>query len=422
MKIVLLNNHSVLNAGDHAILLETLAVLDAAFPHAEIMLVFNDVPPAAAAHPERTVIGSPLSMVVTLNVQREYVFAPPASRRAIATQLLQAAVAARAGRTLVASTQQTRFVAALAEADLVLACGGGYMYAPAAEGLLGWFDFTMLGCLLTMLLGKPLILLPQSFGPLHSLRQRLVVAAVARYSRLAFAREAISHDFLRSIGAGARALPAPDLAFAMKAAPSLGSSFARAANDRAASFHVGITALNWAGQNFTFDAQGAYEAALLQLIDTIVAEGGTPVLFAQCCGPSAAEDDRVVARRLHAAARHPEQVRLVDRPLPPHELQAAYSTMDYFVGTRMHSVILALNGGVPALAVGYLHKTRGMLAQLGLEQRGLDIANLTGTELEAAFAGLRAAPQQPAVAPYLARARRFKQALAPLLQIAAGAA
>lgn len=36
MKIVLINNHSVLNAGDYAILLQTLQLLHNAFPQAEI--------------------------------------------------------------------------------------------------------------------------------------------------------------------------------------------------------------------------------------------------------------------------------------------------------------------------------------------------------------------------------------------------
>ncbi|HWQ14012.1 MAG TPA: polysaccharide pyruvyl transferase family protein, partial [Roseiflexaceae bacterium] len=184
-------------------------------------------------------------------------------------------------------------------------------------------------------------------------------------------------------------------------------------------FTVGVTALNWAGQNHTFTAQERYEQALAEAIDAIAARGGAVVLFAQCCGPSAVEDDRPVARRIYAMLRCKERVLLLDRPLPPRLLQAAYGQMDSFIGTRMHSVILALNAGVPALAVGYLHKTAGMLAALGLAHRALDIGAVSGAQLLQAFERLQREAGQTGAEAALARARRVKAALPALLRGAA---
>lgn len=422
MKILLVNNHSLENAGDHAILIETLRVLERAFPNAQIGLSFNDVASAHAALPGYSIYHAPLGWFLRLNDQRGYDLLPRWQRLLLLAALLLAGLLCRVALPLPAwppARQPLRLLRAYAEADLVLACGGGYLYAPGPhEGLAGVFNLTLLGCLLAVLIDRPLVLLPQSIGPLHDQPQRRAVRLVLRHARLTLVRERQSLHLLEQLGCAGRALLAPDMAFGLPAAPAEQAERLLARwlpPEPAPAFLVGMTALNWSGQSYSFDRQAQYEAALLGCIDTITKQGGTVVLFPQCTGPSHAEDDRLVSARLHQRARDPQRVVLLDEPLPPRLLQAAYGRMDYFIGTRMHSVILALNAGVPALAIGYLHKTSGMLEALGLEGRCLDIATINAEQLNAAFAALRQQPEQPAVAPFLARAQRFKDALPPLL-------
>ncbi|GAB4204407.1 MAG: polysaccharide pyruvyl transferase family protein [Roseiflexaceae bacterium] len=425
MKILLINNHSLDNAGDYAILIETLRVLERAFPGAQIGLSFNDVASAQAALPGYPIYQAPLGWFLRLNGQRGYDLLPRWQRLLLLAAVLLAALVCRLGLPLpgwLPGQRQLGLLRAYAEADLVLACGGGYLYAPGPhEGIAGVFNLTLLGCLLAALIDRPLVLLPQSIGPLHDQQQRRAVQLVLRHARLTIVRERQSLRLLEQLGCAGRALLAPDLAFGMDSAQ--GDEAARLLarwlpSDPAPAFLAGMTALNWSGQSYSFDRQAQYEAALLGGIDAITAQGGVVVLFPQCTGPSNAEDDRLVSTRLYKQARDPQRVVLLDEPLEPGLLQAAYGHMDYFIGTRMHSVILALNAGVPALAIGYLHKTSGMLEVLGLEARCLDIATISAAQLVDAFAALRAHPDQPAVAPFLARSRRFKAALPPLLQAA----
>lgn len=422
MKIVILNNHSILNAGDYAILLETLALLEASFPGAQVALVFNDHASARRELPGYRVLESPLSLVAPLTAAGTYAFAPRPRRAAVAASLLLGAMARRARLPIAPlPAPQRALISALAEADLVLACGGGYLYAASVEETLGWFGFSVLGMLLTLLLGRPLALLPQSIGPLHGRRQRLVARLIARQARLTCVRERISLQTLQSLGAAGRALITPDLAFGHASAPPDEArallrryGMAEAPEGRA----IGVTALNWAGQNHTFAAQARYERAITDAIDALTARGDTVAIFAQCCGPSAAEDDRIVARRIGAAARHPARVAVIDEPLPPPLLQAAYGCMDAFVGTRMHSVILAINAGVPAVAIGYLHKTAGVLAEAGLSERALDISSITGEQIVAALDAL-GDPDTSRADAYLQRAARVRRGLPGLLRSAA---
>lgn len=423
MSVLLINNHSLLNAGDHAILRETLRMLHAAMPGAQVELVFNDTESARAALPGYSIHAAPLSWAAPLQPDGQYRFVGMWRRRLYLLLLLLAGLCYRLTRLvppLFLDARKRALLRAFARADLVLACGGGYIYAPGpGDGLSGWFGFMLAGCALAVLMGKPLVLLPQSIGPLHDAFQLRAARLIVRGARLTCVRERQSLALLRELGCAERVLLLPDMAFG---ADSAATAAARAVLQHAgcftldAPFYVGITALNWSGQSFTFQGQQAYEAALLGTIDALTAQAGAVVLFAQCCGPSQAEDDRVVAARLRARAAHPERVLLVRESLPPDTLQAAYGEMDYFIGTRMHSVILALNAGTPALAIGYLHKTRGVLDDLGMRERYLDIATITADELVGAFDRLRAAPQPQDVALYLAQARRRKLALGAMLR------
>jgi colanic acid/amylovoran biosynthesis protein len=74
-------------------------------------------------------------------------------------------------------------------------------------------------------------------------------------------------------------------------------------------------------------------------------------------------------------------VTVIDAALAPVELQAAYSRLDLLVATRMHSAIFALSAGVPALAIGYLHKSAGIMEMLGLERYVLDIDTIDAERL-----------------------------------------
>jgi colanic acid/amylovoran biosynthesis protein len=425
VNILLINNHSLSNAGDHAILSETLRMLEDRFPAARIGLVFNDTASARVALPGYPIYAAPLTWAAPLDSGGQYRFVARWRRLAYLALLLIWPLCRRLvgwAPPPFVSRSKRALLRAFAQADLVLACGGGYIYAPGpGDGLSGWFGFMLSGCALALLLNRPLVLLPQSIGPLHDTFQRRAARWVVRGARLTCVRERRSLDLLRRLGCDERAWHMPDMAFGAPGGPA---ETARALLDRAGlaaiphSFRVGMTVLNWSGQSFSFTRQQPYEDAVLGCIDAITAQGGVVVLFAQCRGPSAAEDDRLVGARLRTRAAAPERVLLIDDALPPDALQAAYGQMDYFIGTRMHSVILALNGGVPALAIGYLHKTSGVLEELGLAAYCYDIEVLTAEALVDGFERLRGA--YPNVAPYLARARRAKLALAQMLWMLAG--
>lgn len=273
-------------------------------------------------------------------------------------------------------------------------------------------------------MGKRLILLPQSIGPLRDPFWRLMIRWIVQHAELTLVRERESLALLEELGCSQRALYVPDLVFAMESAPveEARAILAEVGVDQIdASFLVGITALDWGLQNQAFGGQAAYERALGQCIDAITAQGGAVVLFRQSIDPNPAWDDLWVSKRIQAAAQQRDRVLVIDRVFRPEVLQAAYGCMDYFIGTRMHSVIMASNAGTPALAIGYLYKSRGIMQELGLASYCFEIETVTGEQLIEGLQRLRTQALPSSVSVYLRRARRTKKAVEALLQIRAAA-
>lgn len=106
-------------------------------------------------------------------------------------------------------------------------------------------------------------------------------------------------------------------------------------------------------------------------------------------GPRASGDDRAVGEQLARLMRHP--IHRLEREYRPEEIKGVIARCDAFVGCRMHANIAALDSGVPVLAIGYSHKTRGILHDLGLDDwvlssQAIEADALIG-RIESLFAG-----------------------------------
>jgi colanic acid/amylovoran biosynthesis protein len=392
MKILLVNQKTSLNRGDMAIYNETLRLLRRSFPESCIVMTLRGRE-EENSFPDCTIINSLESWVVSVD-----------------------------------SSGQA-FLDACASADFVLGCGGGYLYdeydSPQSVfseliRLFAWDMFVLGEMLVPLAIGKPLVLLPQSIGPLRTRLKKHIISWIVRKANLTFVRERESLYLLQKLGCSQRAMYMPDLAFGL---PEGDRELAeillkRAGFDRARySFCVGMTAIDWSAQQRGFYRQAMYEQSLVACIDEITCQGGAVVLFAQCATLLPAWNDRIVNRRLKAAARDPQHVYLVEDLPEPEQLQSLYGLMNYFVATRMHSAILAMNAGVPVITIGYLHKSRGIMREANLAEWCFDIGTVTPGELVRGFHRLRLLTVQDQAQKYVAFAVRSKKALVVLLQL-----
>jgi colanic acid/amylovoran biosynthesis protein len=390
MKILLLNVHSPQNAGDLAILQQTIAYLEAAFPGHSLTATVNDrqrqgLPDGV------TYVDSLTRWLVRDGSNGEWRWRK-SSAPLYGAWLSTAALLYRFGRWRLLPRRHERrtVLTAYYDADLVAVIGGGHLYARHALNIA--FIWLWLGIVLAVLMGKPVVMLPQSYGPLPGWLQRRLLRWLLDRCALVVSREYRSLEMLAEIGVRCQVPVLPDLAFS--------SAEANKEQVHEAIFPylpltttprpvVGMTLMDWSGQNPRFHGQQQYEAAIVALIRHIRERYDARVmLFAQCSGPTAAQDDRIISRRIIASAGPDPEIIFVDRPLSPELLKGAYRSLDLLVATRMHSAIFALSSGVPTLAIGYLHKSVGIMEMLGLTRHVVDIDSLSTEQLLSSFDSL----------------------------------
>ena len=374
-KILLLNVHSAMNVGDDALLRSALRQLRVNFPESNITLSVND--PASYTGAERGLASIhawvhpiddggraswkfgrllwllPASLIPVLSqrwFKRPFFWLTPGELRPILEEYLAA--------------------------DLVAGTPGGYLYS-SGSGLSLWT--VMYSIMLAVKAGKPVYLLPQSIGPVRHKWEICYLRRILGKVRMVMVREPVSYQLVQSYRVrNPRVYLVPDMAFALPAAPDEEAEAwlrDQGINPEDGKPCLGITIINWAGQNKRFQRQGVYEQACAAAARWFVeTTGGRVIIFPQVYGPTQNQDDRIPAQRVTAQlADLGGAIYNVVQPLAMELLKAVYGKMDVFIGTRMHSNIFALSEGVPAIAIGYQHKTRGIAGMVGLADWVLDI-------------------------------------------------
>jgi len=381
VKILVINVHSSQNAGDAALLTMALRLLRAAFPGSVITVAMNR-PEAGLSSQESDRVGVLPSFMAHLG----YGGAPISIG-----QRLWAGVRILAVSLASALTYRWRqrlpgwvrgelgdLLAAYTLADLVVSCPGNIFATRSRFGLP--FLLSALTVAYASLLRKPLYVLPQSIGPLAVGWQRALVRWVYSHARIVQAREPVSFRLALRIGIPeARLRLVPDLALALPAAPpaEVTTACARLGITGARPM-LGVTAINRLLSRHGDAVWDRYETAMAHALRTFLQRyGGCVVFYPQVCGPTEREDDRIAAHRIVEGMGDSGAAILVDEPLSPELLKGLYGEMDLFLATRLHSGIFAASMGVPTLLVEYLSKTRGLAEMMGLEERRLELAEIS---------------------------------------------
>jgi polysaccharide pyruvyl transferase WcaK-like protein len=277
---------------------------------------------------------------------------------------------------------------ALVNSDLVLNRGGPLFTAsgppPNPTLLSNSWPF-----LLAREVGVPYAVIGESVGSLGNVWARRFTRSLFAGARLIGIREDLSRKTLTHAGiSGERITTMLDNAFWMQ--PRRSERVDALLRRRGLDGHrfLAVTVRPWPGIGWS------YLDELAKAIDLLV-----PSLFERVAlvsntyNPAGAQrDDRAFTRLLFQRISRKDRVSLIEEDLAPDELASLYGAASLVIGTRLHSVILALVAGAPVVAVSYLGpKTRGTMELLGLSDYVLDMKTFdhrAGAELaEAALTG-----------------------------------
>ena len=264
---------------------------------------------------------------------------------------------------------------AITTADLVCASGGGYLYDfPSARPwwrFISWDWWLCADMLIAVLWRRPLVLLPQSIGPLHNRPFRTLVRWVLQRAHVVYIRESHSAQLLDTLGVTYQ--HAPDFAWGMSGSPPATPPIIPT---------LGITVIDWGKQSGQLALHQSYESTIIAVAEHLHRRGWHIQLFGQCTDQTPGWDDSVVVQRL--AVQLPFAT-VMPSVVSPTDLQHQYAQLTCLLSTRLHGALLRFAMGQSAVVIAYQPKAHGIMHDNGLAAWCLSIETITPEAIIAAI-------------------------------------
>ena len=280
----------------------------------------------------------------------------------------------------------TGAIKALKSADCVISKGGHFYQfreKNSFRGLIGAYR-VFYDLLLALRLRKKIYLIAHTIGPFENVGSKMVAKFVFDRVNFLSTREAISKQILSKLGVKSEKIHViPDTAFALRPASRQElSDFLKKKGLEAKRYAV-FTPRYWTFPDATTVSPSQlyknYILTLAYLGDYLLNRRHVDkvVLVRHNNGQhDPKEDDLKPCKEIFERMSYKNLTLLIEEDLSPAMQAAFYGSARIVIGVRMHSVIFALVGGAPALAIGYTHKTKGIMEMLGLERYCVEIDKL----------------------------------------------
>jgi colanic acid/amylovoran biosynthesis protein len=370
MKLLLIGNHTCANRGDCAILRGLIQEIERQQPDAQLTVVSRS--PDVAAY----MLGRPVERDAFAHWHQTRSGGFPGKRKIARRALpLLMWLALRTGWRWPLALQPETFrqqLAALMKFDAVIQVGGSFFVDLYGAGQ---YEYPFAA----LLARRPVYLAGHSLGPFGgSMSRRLARMLLGRAHDVAL-REPVSRELLeRDRLPLGRVTAGADTAWAVPPSVNMRKPLPWLGQRADARPLIAITMRELA----PFDqrlgtTQAIYEAAFAKLVTGLINAGYDVVAASTCTGiGSYARDDRMNALRVAALVRQAQRFHVVMDELDDVALGELFSACDLLIGTRLHSAIIAMNFGTPALALNYEHKSEGVMRQLGLPELSHPVQSL----------------------------------------------
>lgn len=207
---------------------------------------------------------------------------------------------------------------------------------------------------LCRLFHKPYYMLPQTFGPFYSSSSFELAKKECLSAGLIMSRDKSSAEFLRDCLGCNNVVDTIDVAFSLP--------YKELKKDPGY-IHIGINiseTLCFKHNGHMFGVSNEYLPVMKDVVRNLLSEGYKVHLIPHVANTNNSPgNEYYIQYRLWDEIQHPNLV------LPPFFLTASdaksyISSMDLFVGSRMHACIAAFSSGVPVLLLGYSRKFSGL--------------------------------------------------------------
>jgi colanic acid/amylovoran biosynthesis protein len=250
------------------------------------------------------------------------------------------------------------------------------------------FVYVALPQILVLLLRRPLILLPQTYGPCKGLVCRALARWILCNAEKIYSRDTAGVETVHALTGYTRppVHVVPDLGFGMQATPVSEATLSKLENLRHQRPLVGLNVSRllyiggYTGDNM-FGLREDFPLLVENLAKYIALDLDADVLLVPhvCGGPSSQEDETRLCKSLEAAfsPQTGGRVHYLDQVFDHQQMKTVIGQCDVFVGARMHACIGAVSQGVPTVCLAYSSKFAGVMRPLGAAARVVDLRTAT---------------------------------------------
>jgi polysaccharide pyruvyl transferase CsaB len=249
-----------------------------------------------------------------------------------------------------------RRVRSIIRADVALLGPGGLLQDYDVRGTRNMFSLWRMTAL-ARLSGSKVIGIGLGAGPLETQWGRRYARWIAMLSEVLLLRDPESLELLRELGVPQSKLRlVADLAFA----PGLDLP----QKERGNSPLLGVSVFNFFEYiHGDVEAGACCRAQVAACLDNVV-DSGISIRFVSMQGPFGGNDAEE-ARKIRELMRNPDHVEILAYRDDPEETYKLISECTWFIGMRLHSLIMALLASVPMAAISYHPKVESFMGSMG---------------------------------------------------------
>lgn len=280
------------------------------------------------------------------------------------------------------------------ECDAVYVKGGGFIHSYGSVIDPYQMYFLLFNILLGLRFKKDVFILPNSIGPFkNKLAARLAERTLNRCKYISV-RESVSKSFIE----GNSNINVPvyrhsDLGYYLKSSSFDSEDYLikQGVDIKKPKVAITLRPYRFPGKSNPEELYRSYIEAFVNFSKYIEGKGYQVVLCAHTLGPGAHENDTLAISEVASQLDELEipHVMICDDSLNCKDVMALYSSFDYLVGTRFHSVIFAQNSLVPTIAISYGgNKGVGIMEDISLSEYTIPMDSVSNEILLAVFDNL----------------------------------
>lgn len=285
--------------------------------------------------------------------------------------------------------EQNRWLKTISDADVAVAISGGDSFSDI-YGLERFF-YVCLPQLLVGLLGKRLILLPQTIGPFNGRLARTIARVIMKDAEIVYSRDLAGvregRSLLRLDDEDPKMRFGYDMGFIVEPRRPTHQDWQEIERS---CFGRPVVGLNVSGLLYIggYNRRNMFQLKLdyRELIDRIIAHlieaKGVDVLLVPHVFGTEEESDTAAIQAVYGTLkeRHHGRLFAFQGVYDQHEIKYVIGRCEFFIGSRMHACIAALSQAVPAVGIAYSRKFAGVLESIGVGHLVADPRTLTIAE------------------------------------------